>query len=80
MAADEAVLKYFSQTGRLTDSVWGGGLGSGGRATTPPRHSQTDRCHPVLQWRDFSETRIFVVDDDSRLFATGSVRRRTEFL
>jgi hypothetical protein len=25
----------YSQTGRLTDSVWGGGLGSGGGATTP---------------------------------------------
>jgi hypothetical protein len=25
VAADEAVLKYYSQTGRLTASVWGGG-------------------------------------------------------
>jgi hypothetical protein len=27
---------FYSQTGRMTDSIWEGGLGSGGGATTPP--------------------------------------------
>ncbi len=39
VAADKAVFKYYSQTGRLTASVWvGGRFWSGGGATTAPRH------------------------------------------
>ncbi len=32
------VLIFYSQTGRLTDSVWEGVLGSGGGATMTPHH------------------------------------------
>ncbi len=42
------------------------GVGGGGLQKYTP--------HPVLQWRDFSQSQEFFVDDDSRLSATGSIR------
>jgi hypothetical protein len=47
------------------------GVGGGeGRCQSATIH----QCHPVLHWRDFSESRILFVDGDSRLSTIGSVR------
>ncbi len=94
--AVEAVLKYwkvfifYSQTGRLTNSVWEGGLGSGGRVTTPPRHILIG-WPTMSDWEEwawgggevskykntpFSEPRIFY-DNSGLYFGNGCPQRHS---
>ncbi len=73
------------RTSRLTDNEWwervsmGGGMkaGVGGEVS---KYKNTPVSSSAVVERFFSEPRIFFVDDDSGLSATGPVRKRTEIL
>jgi hypothetical protein len=69
-----------AETDRLTDKRGEGGMKAGVRGGGVKVHKNTPMSSNAAVERFISGPSIFVVDDDGRLSATGSVRKRTEIL